>query len=194
MCLTLDVRLGARQARCVVGTQQVLSEDSPALSHRQQETVGVQCCLLASSVQPCSPSAYCQLDFGWGTDSPDLASPKSNSSCSEQVYESYRPKRVKVRKGLSGAPRDSLGEVDMEGALVRHKGGQVEKEASSASWKRSRASGLVRRLMSPSFRGCLFKAGHLAFTCQLSRRPGMRKGRAGGPRVTKALGGCRGGP
>lgn len=135
MCLTLDGRLGARQARCAVGTQQVLSEDSPALSHRQQETVGVQCCLLAGSIQPCSPSAYCQLDFGWGTDSPDLASPKSNSSCSEQVYESYRPKRVKVRKGLSGAPRDSLGEVDMEGALVRHKGGRSRKKPARQAGK-----------------------------------------------------------
>lgn len=103
----------------------------------------------------------------------------------------------KSEEGFTGVPRESLGEVDTEGALVRHKGGcprQVEEEASSASWKRSRARGLVRRLRSPSFRGCVFKARCLAFTYQLSQRPGMRKGRAGGPRVTKALGGCRGGP
>lgn len=58
-------------------------------------------------------------------------------------------------EGFTGVPRDSL-EMDTGGALARHEGGcprLVEEEASSASWKRSRASGLVRRLMSPSFKG-----------------------------------------
>lgn len=84
--------------------------------------------------------------------------------------------------------------MDTEGTLVRHEGGcprQVEEKDSSASWKRSRAIGLVRRLLPLEV---VFKAGRLAFTYQLSQRPGMRKGKAGGRRVTKALRGCWGGP
>lgn len=82
-----------------------------------------------------------------------------------------------------------MGPGEAQGGYPR----QAGKEASSVSLEKVKGHPLVRRL-SPSFGGCLFKARYLAFTGQLARRPGMRKGRARGPRVTKALGSCREAP
>lgn len=85
----------------------------------------------------------------------------------------------------------------MAWALVRHGEGrprQVEEEANSATLEKVKGYGLMRRLLSPPLRGCVFQARRLAFPCQLSQRPGVGKRRTWEPRVTKALGCCRGGP
>lgn len=71
---------------------------------------------------------------------------------------------------------------------------QAEEEASSAALEELKGHGLVRRLLAPSFRGCLFQVGRLAFTCQLTQRPGTGKGRAREPGVAKALGCCQEAP
>lgn len=118
-----------------------------------------------------------------------LPTQRAIPGCSEQVYESNRLRQLKSEKG-SGA-------LDVAWAPVQHGVGhprQAEEEASSAVLKEVKGHRLVRRLLSPSFRGYLFQAGCPAFTCQLSQRPGMGKGRAREPRVTQALGCCWGGP
>lgn len=117
--------------------------------------------------------------------------PRAIPGCSEQGSESHRLRQLKSEKGS--------GSLDMGWAWCSTGKGhpdprQAEEEASSATLEELKDHGLVRRLLSPSFRGCLFQVGCLAFTCQLTQRPGMGKGRAREPGVAKALGCCQEAP
>lgn len=92
-------------------------------------------------------------------------------ACLNQVHKRDRLRVLKSERG-SGP----LEEADVAWALVQHGEGyprQADQEASSAALEKIKGCCLVRRLLSPSFRGCFFQAGHLAFTCQPFQRPGM---------------------
>lgn len=82
---------------------------------------------------------------------------------------------MKVRENrFKEAPRDPLA-GDGVGGPCRGAG-----RVSQAGWDRSQLSSLERSGL-PACQEILFKARRLAFTCQLSPRSGMRKGRARGP-------------
>lgn len=72
--------------------------------------------------------------------------------------------------------------------------GRLRRKPAQQTLEELKGQGLVRRLLSPSFKGCLFQVGRLAFTCQLTSRPGMEKGRAREPGVAKGTWMLSGGP
>lgn len=139
----------------------------------------MRCGLLAPSVQPCCappPRAPGRLPVGCRRPRPRL--PKERLQAAESGYT--RATALRERKSGKGLPRRSGRRVGPGGRGPR----QGEKSQLS---KPGKSPGPVRRLLAPSFKGCLFTAGHLAFPCQLCQRPGTRKGRPGGRRLPEAL-------